>query len=353
VKILIKAWRDLAHPLAGGSERLVDTLASGLIERGHDVSLLAGGPVGEHRYRTIDAGGTYTQYVRGPLLERRLGRPDVVVDVANGMTYCTPLWRRRPTVLVVHHVHLDQWVTRFPAPVAALGRAFERHVVPWVYRRSLFVAVSPSTADALSELGVDERRIRIVHNAVDVRPVPTARSREPLFVVLGRLMPYKRVELALRAWPRVRSAVGGRLVVAGDGPDGPRLREMAPEGVEFVGHIPEAEKRGLLARAWLLVQTAMHEGWGVVITEAGALGTPAIGFDVPGVRDAIVDGSTGVLVEDEDELVETWVDLATDPARRRELGERAAEHACQFTPASTVERFVEVLEEAASGGGAR
>src|SRR5687768_14743078 len=110
MKILFLAWRDLANPLAGGSEVLIDRLARGLTERGHDVTLVAGGPVAERSYRVVDAGGRYEQYLRAPsIVERYFRDVDLVVDVANGMSYMTPLWRRRPSVCFVNHVHTDQW----------------------------------------------------------------------------------------------------------------------------------------------------------------------------------------------------------------------------------------------------
>src|ERR1700729_3889561 len=65
--ILFVSWRDLANPLAGGSELLIHQLASGLAERGYDVSLLCGGPVEpKSLYRVVDSGGVYSQYLRTP-----------------------------------------------------------------------------------------------------------------------------------------------------------------------------------------------------------------------------------------------------------------------------------------------
>ena len=67
MRIVFVSWRDLAHPQAGGSEVVVDHLARGLAERGHDVVLLAGGPVTDHPYRVRATGGTYSQNLVAPL----------------------------------------------------------------------------------------------------------------------------------------------------------------------------------------------------------------------------------------------------------------------------------------------
>jgi hypothetical protein len=155
VRVLFLTWRDLAHPQAGGSEVLVDRLALGLAERGHEPAVLCGGPVAPRPYPIVDAGGTYSQYLRAPFAYRRhFGDVDLVVDVENGIPFFSPLWSRKPVLCLVHHVHEDQWAMRFPGPVARLGRVLEGRAMPAVYGRSLFLAVSESTRQALATIGV-------------------------------------------------------------------------------------------------------------------------------------------------------------------------------------------------------
>lgn len=347
MKVLFLAWRDLANPLAGGSEVLIDRLASGLTARGHEVTLVAGGPVGERPYRVIDAGGPFAQYGRVPAIALRHCRDaDLVVDVANGMSYFTPLWRRQPSVVFVNHVHTEQWRLWFGPMLAAAGGTMEKHVTPWLYRHRLFVAVSESTSAALQGLGVDADRIRIVPNGVDLPVRPTAESAEPLFVAIGRLVPHKRYDTLLTAWDAVRSRVGGRLVIVGEGPEHARLAAAAGPGVELRGRVSEDEKQRLLGEAWMLLHPSMLEGWGLVVTEAAAAGTPAVGFDAPGVRDSIVDGETGVLARDASDFAARWATLAGDADLRHRMGRAAQRRAAVFSWDNTIERFLEVADEA-------
>ena len=119
---------------------------------------------------------------------------------------------------------------RFRPPVSTVGRRIESTVMPWVHRKNLFLTVSPSTAESLSEIGVGPDRIRQICNGV-VQPDPlTPRSPEPLFLALGRLADYKRIDLLLRLWDRVRHVVGGKLVIAGDGPERARLEAHGRTG---------------------------------------------------------------------------------------------------------------------------
>lgn len=296
-RIVFLAHRDLDNPAAGGSELLVDRLAEGLTDLGHQVTLICGGPAAFRDYRVVSAGGEFGHYLRArSAFARQVGETDLLVEVCNGMPYLAPLWHHGPTLCLVNHVHSDLWKMRFAGPftpAARIGRRLEQWALTGAQNRSLLVAVSPSTAHALRAIGVERDRIRVVHNGVE-EPGPCAeRSAEPLFVAVGRLVEYKRIDLLLRLWERVRPVTGGRLVIVGDGPERGRLERIAGPGVEFAGHVSEAEKHRLLCAAWLLLHPSAVEGWGLVVTEAATRRTPTIAFDVPGLRDSVVDGETG------------------------------------------------------------
>jgi len=348
MRVLFVSWKDLAHPQAGGAEYVTDRLATGLQARGHEVALLAGGPVGQRAYPVFDAGGTYSQYLRAPLQYRKRFRDwDLVVDVENGVPFFSPLWRKGPVVCLVHHVHVDQWSMYFAPPIASTGRALEARVMPRVYRDQLFVAVSKSTADSLVKLGVPAASIRTIEMGSDPAPTGIPESPLPLFVALGRLVAHKRVERLLTIWEQVRPHTGGRLLIAGDGPDAQRLHEHAGADVMFLGSLSQADKQQLLGEAWFLVHAAHHEGWGTVIMEAAAAGTPTVAFDVRGVRDSVVDGETGVLAEDDAAFAAAWIRLADDRDERRRLSEAARQRAGEFTWDRAITAFEAVVREAA------
>ena len=356
-RLLFVAWRDLANRRAGGSEVLVDRLADGMTARGDQVSLLCGGPTAPHSYDVVRSGGTYSQFLRAPVRYwRGLRDSDLVVEVCNGMPFFTPAWSGRPQICLVNHIHTDLWRMMFPRPVAAAGRFAESKLMPWAHRNNLFLTVSNSTADGLREIGVADERIRQICNGVVQPDPPTPRSPEPLFLALGRLTEYKRIDLLLKLWDRVRPVVGGTLVIAGDGPERARLQAAAGKDVIFAGRVSEAEKHRLLCASWLLVHPALIEGWGIVIAEAAIRGTAAIGFDVPGLRDSVVNGETGVLVKSEGQFASAWAALALDPGRRTTMGELARARAERLHWSAAVDGFAAVADEAigrASRRGAR
>ncbi|MFM8861233.1 MAG: glycosyltransferase family 4 protein [Acidimicrobiia bacterium] len=346
MRVVFLAWRDTAHPQAGGSEVVIDRLATHLTERGHDVAVLHGGPSGRHNYGSHRIGGDYTQYLWAPLRSRSaIRRADVIVDVENGIPFFAPLWQRRPVVGLVHHIHTEQWAMQFPRPVAWIGRWLESRLMPRVFRRNLFVAVSDSTAAGLAELGIPATNITTIEMGLDFEPLSSNPARPSRFLVLSRLVPHKRVDLALEMWEDVRPVTGGTLVIVGDGPEMERLRDRAGRDVEFTGWVEEDRKREELARARLLVHPAHHEGWGTVIMEAAAAEVPALAFLVPGVQDSIVDGVTGSLADTPAQFIERWIAMATDDELRDRLARQARERASSFTWDRAVDEFEVVLHQ--------
>jgi glycosyltransferase involved in cell wall biosynthesis len=346
--IVIVSWRDLANPLAGGSELLIHELASGLARRGYDVTHLCGGPVEpKTNYKVVDSGGMYSQYLGAPIRYlRSLRGPELLLEVCNGMPFLSPLWRRGPTLCLVNHVHTDQWIYRFGPRMAALGRRLESDLMPWVHRKNLIVTISDSTRSSLEGLGFPKDQIRVIPQGVEEPPPPVQKSPTPHFVAVGRLVGYKRIDLLLEIWKSVRPEIGGTLTIVGDGPARARLEEMSVEGVEFSGFVSETEKHRLMSQAWLLVHPASWEGWGLVITEAAVRGTPSVGFDVPGVRDAIVDFETGFLASDPEAFKRHWVRLARDAALREQFRAAGIKRSMSAPWAETVDAFEDVAAEA-------
>ncbi|WP_030544216.1 glycosyltransferase family 4 protein [Streptomyces albus] len=346
-RITFLARRDLGNRSAGGSELLIDRIAGGLTAGGHEVTLVCGGPAAERDYRVVSAGGDAGHFLRArTTFAREVGDCDLLVEVCNGMPYLAPLWHRGPTLCLVNHVHTDLWQMRYPGPAARLGRRLEHWALAGTHRGNLMVAVSESTASELRGIGVAADRIRIVNNGVEDPGPLLPEAKEPLFLAVGRLVEYKRIDLLLRLWERVRPVTGGRLVIVGDGPERERLEAMAGPGVTFAGRVSETEKHRLMCEAWLLLHPSLVEGWGLVVTEAAARGTPAIGFDIPGLCDSVEDGETGVLARGESSFAAAWCALSLSADRRAAMGRAAAHRAKRFRWSATVRQFQAVAAEA-------
>jgi glycosyltransferase involved in cell wall biosynthesis len=356
-RILILNWRDTQHPEGGGSEVYVEQVARGLVHRGARVTMLCPRFPGAPRRTSLHGitirrrGGHLSIYSWAPLmyLSGVLGRQDLIIEIQNGVPFLSSRYARCPVLVVVHHVHKEQWDIVLGARAARLGWWLESRVAPRVNRRVQYVTVSEATREELAGLGVDRERTTIVHNgspAPEAIPRQHPRAADPTVLVLGRLVPHKRVEVAVRAVADLRHQFPAvQLVVAGSGWWHGEIARYARDcGVEdrvtMRGHVDEGVKHDLLAAAWVLAVPSVKEGWGLVVAEAAAHQTPAIGFrSAGGLTESIIDGRTGVLVDDEDGFVSGLGRLLVDPALRQRLGRAARHHAGRFTWEQAQEDF--------------
>jgi glycosyltransferase involved in cell wall biosynthesis len=359
IDVLFVNWRDITHPEGGGSERYVHRMAEGLAGAGLRVSMFcaahdrapADDVVGG--VHIVRRGGRLGVYPRA-LLHVLRTRPRLVVDVQNGLPFGSSLVTRSPVVVLVHHVHREQWPIVFGRLGGALGWWVESVLAPRIYRRNRYVTVSTATAVELQELGVDAARLSVVRNGVEPAPrVAAVPSAAPRLVALGRLVPHKRVEHAIEVVARLRHRWPElRLSVVGEGWWDAELHARAAElgvtdRVDFAGHVDEQTKHEELARAWVHLCPSVKEGWGLVVTEAGSHRVPTVGYrSAGGLRESVVDGLTGVLVDDLDEMTEAVDRLLDDENRRLAMGEAAARHAASFSWPASTRRFAAVLASA-------
>ena len=206
-----------------------------------------------------------------------------------------------------------------------------------------FVVPSESVAEvAASRSGIDRRRTVVIPNGVEESDVATfARSSTtPLRVAfLGRLDPVKRVPLLVRA---VRSLDGVELDVYGEGPDRGNIEAAAAGMTNARLHGHTARERAL-ATAGVLVLPSEAEGFGLALIEAMAAGVPVVGADVPGVRDVIRHGETGLLASP-DGLADAIASVRDDPAAATRRAEAALRWVrAERTWQAVVPRYREVL----------
>ncbi len=364
-EVAFLSWRDTRNPEGGGAERYLEKMAEGLVAAGARVTIFcaahAAAPPDETiaGIRFVRRGSKLSVYLEGMRALRRgdLGNPDVVVDVQNGLPFFSRLVTRRPVVVLVHHVHREQWPVVYPGLTGRVGWFIERRVAPWLYRRSQYVAVSRATRTELQTLGVRGPRIAVVHNGTDsVVPVAPGKSPTPMVAVVGRLVPHKRVEHAIDAALALRATHPGlRLHVVGSGWWEARLHEYARargagDTVVFEGHLDETRKNEIYERAWLLALPSLKEGWGLVVGEAGMHSTPTVAYrEAGGTRESVVDGVSGVLVDDTGGFTQAIGDLVGDATERERLGRGALVTSHAFTWANSQRSFGLVVLAALSG----
>lgn len=403
MRILVINWRDIRNPEAGGAEVHLHETFSRIVAWGHEVILLCSrfpGAAESERIDGIDVirhGGKWTfnltvpWYYRRHLAHRSF---DVVIEDINKIPALMPWFLDGPPLMILLHHLFGTTFYREINPVLATYLYFMERLIPRVYRRCLFEAVSESTRDELVRMGVAADRISVVHNGLDSRfldggitdapaapdrkdapaapdrkdapaapdrkDVPaTADRKEPgLVIYLGRLKKYKNVDHLIQAMAIVRKEVAdAHLVIVGTGDRRRALEALTrsmglDNAVRFTGFVSEEEKLRLLNRAEVAAYPSSKEGWGITVIEANACGVPVVAARVPGLRDAVVDGETGMLVPHGDRaaMARALIDLLRDREKRVRLAENAVARSRRYTWENTARQTLEVIRRSMGEG---
>lgn len=350
-----------SDPLAlrGGVEEALDRCASGLARRGHEVTIVTsalreGVEVcgdGVRVVRVRRRGAVFRTPI-APLAGAVPGDAEVVHVPATYpfVSDLVPLRESRRGRATVLDYHFDPQGTSLAMRVAAVAH---RVLLGWAMRRATCVVAKSLDYAARSPFlsRLPEGRVSWVPNGVDLDAFPLSRQRGSDLLCVGRLVPYKGVEVLVRAMPRIHEETGARLVVVGDGPERARLQEMAKRlgaPVEFRGRVDGKELPYLYGSARLTVLPSVNtqEAFGIALLESMATGTPVVASDLPGVREvASVAGATA-RAGDADALAARVVEAWRDPLQFGSPEEIRARVAERYAWPSVVARLEAVYEEA-------
>lgn len=356
MKLLIYNWRDIENPDAGGAEVFTHEVAKRLVDRGHEVTQFSAGFDGGADEEVVDgvrivrAGNRFSVYLWARWYYRRRfrGEFDVVVDEINTRPFMTPNYVEEPVVALIHQLAREFWFYETPFPVSWLGYHWLEDRWLKQYTDVPTMTVSESTKQDLVDLGFED--VTIVPEGIDVEPLDEVPEKAdvPTFLFVGRLKEAKRPHHAVEAFRYIQEEIpDAQMHVVGDGYMLEELKEQAAangSNITFHGYVSEERKLELMKRSHVLLVPGVREGWGLVVTEANAMGTPAVGYDVHGLRDSIKDGETGMLSEPEPRaLAETAVSLfETKPTST--LAQTAVEDAGTYNWDRTAGEIEDYLE---------
>jgi glycosyltransferase involved in cell wall biosynthesis len=361
-RVLFLNWRDRSNPAAGGAESFTEQIAQRFARAGALLTLFTSTYQGAPPYDCSDGylvirqGGRFGVYLAAARhLKRYANHYDAVVDFQNGIPFFAPFWApaRMPVVCVVFHVHQSQFNMYFRWPMNSVGRLLEGRVSRRAYGNRPLIAISPSTrAEMRCELGLGGP-VYIVPCGIDLPPPSRMpRSPRPSIAVVTRLVPHKQlhhlVEVVpdlLRRWPDIRVDIAGT-GIARDGLIAQVRRLGLESAVDLPGRVSEQTKSDLLSQAWLTVVPSLAEGWGLTIIEANAIGTPAVAYDVPGLRDSVRHAVTGWLVQPGQSLATALIDALdelSDPRSQHLIANQARAWAAGFSWDTSAERLAGVL----------
>jgi cellulose synthase/poly-beta-1,6-N-acetylglucosamine synthase-like glycosyltransferase/glycosyltransferase involved in cell wall biosynthesis len=340
-RILIFNWRDTRHTWSGGAEVYIQEMAKRWAKSGSVVTMFCGNDGKSSARQKVDGiqiirrGGMFTVYFWAMVyyLFSFRGKYDVIVDCENGIPFFTPLYTRKPVLLVVHHVHQEVFRKHLIFPLAQFAAFLEAKLMPLVYRQKTIITVSESSRVQLLKLGLGKTKpIDIIFNGINAELYQKQeKTPHPTFVYLGRLKHYKRIDIAIKAFGLVHKLnPTAELLIVGDGESMPQLRKVTAdlkleESVHFLRHVSDEKKAEVLGKSWVMLQPSMVEGWGLTVIEANACGTPVIAAKVNGLKDSVQHRRTGLLVDPNAimKFAQAMDLLTSDEALRLSLSEQA------------------------------
>jgi phosphatidylinositol alpha-1,6-mannosyltransferase len=362
-------------PETGGLQTWSLMVAEGLARRGHRLTVLAPRaprgftePAGLEMVR-LDVPSDLTPIAAARTVARlrTKRRFDVVLHAQWQTAIATESmswFDGVPRVVAAH----GQELLINPLPVQlGLARRYDAFRTGRLRRADSVVAVSRFTAELCVSAGARPASVRVLPNGVDASTVTGGDGRRlreaqgwgdrPIVLSMSRLVARKGVDTLLSAWTRVtRHMPDALLVVAGAGPDEPRIRRIHADlrlgdRVCFFGAADEATRRDLFDACDLFVLAAQPEhgsveGFGIALLEAGAAGKAVVAGRCGGIPDAVAVDESGLLFEprDANALARRITMLLGDPGMRRRLGEGGRLRAQEFSAEAFALRWDQHLE---------
>lgn len=340
MNILWLTWKDNNHPEAGGAEVVCYELCKRLVAEGHTVTLLTSdydGAKSEHslkgvhvirigKHRALHPYRALLYYIR-----HLRNKFDIVIEEVNGGApyFSVFFGKKSMRYMLYHQLGRINWLYEVKPPFSYVG--YHLLVGSATRLASLagvpLITVSESTKRELATYGFKPHKTHIISEGTHIEPLKDLRAvkkySEPTVLVHGGMRAMKRTldqvkafELAKKRIPNLRLKLSGSSSSA----YGKQVMDYIAQSpykadIEYLGRTTDEQKVELMRRCHVVLMTSIEEGWGLVVTEANSQGTPAVVYDVHGLRDSVKHGETGIITaENPAALADGIVSLLQDQA---------------------------------------
>lgn len=365
MKILLFNWQCIRNPLGGGAEVHMHEIFRRIVDMGHQVTLYCCTHPGLPADEVIDGIEIHRRGKREffnflvPKIYKSINKEDfdIVVDDINKIPFYTPLFVSKHPILAISHHFFGKSILKQAGLVGASYVLLAEKFVDFVYKNTRFSVVSQSTLNEFIERGFDPKNFTIIHNAYDKEKFSIGHNTtEPdkfRIAYFGRLKKYKSVDHLFLAFAHFNKKYpNSQLEIIGRGDFDEYLKALAEklkisDKTIFYGFVSDDEKVRILSEVDLVVNTSAKEGWGITNIEANAVGTPVVSADVPGLRDSINNGQSGLLYQYGNiEDLQSKIEIAlTDEELKNKLRVGATKWASTFSWDTSAEKMIELIKE--------
>jgi glycosyltransferase involved in cell wall biosynthesis len=310
------------------------------------VTALRAGAAAGLELRIISDGGPGPELVFEQLRLPRMLRSERI-SLVHAPNCFLPVWRPCPGVVTIHDLAFEVWPDDFARATRLKYQAFTR-----LAARSAQRIICPSSytrEDLISRYGTDPSKIRVIAEAPALATGHEPAPAGPYVLAVGDLRRKKNFGALVEAFVALRrgSGIPHRLVLAGvDGGEGPRLRALAAgEPVEITGYIGDGRLDALIRGAELLVNPSLYEGFGLVVLEAMARGTPVLAAAATALPETGAGAAAYFTPAEPESLRDSLESLLGDAQRRAELRQCGIERARAFSWQRTALQTADVYRE--------
>lgn len=335
------SWKDYWHPQAGGAEVVGHELMTRLSQDGHNVTLLTASYADAQQvapYRIIRGGNKVSVYIWAAWYYMRnlRNKTDLVIDECNTVPFFAGWYAGCKHINFFHMLCRKIWFYELPQPLSFIGWLAEP-VYLRIMKRGTTLTVSESTKADLIRVGVKANDINIISEGLELKPAIDLNHEKyvsPTVLSLGTMRSMKRTLEQVKAFEIARQSMPDlRMILAGNSDTAYGRKVLAyigaskhKDAIKLLGKVSPNKKLEVMRSSHLLLVTSVKEGWGLVVTEANSQGTPAIAYDVDGLRDSVVHEKTGIITsENPQAMADAITNLLTQPAKYAKI--RAAAYA--------------------------
>ncbi len=364
MRILWFTWKDMQNPLAGGAEVVNEELAKKLAADDHEVIFLVGGFAGgaqeESRdgFKIIRVGGRFSVYWHAYRYYKKhcQGWADLVIDEVNTIPFLAKFYVKEKNILFIHQLAREIWFYQMFFPASVIGYLIEPLYLKLLSDKET-ITISDSTKNDLQKYGFKPESIHIISEGIQLTPVSdleTIKKYEaPTLLSLGAIRPMKKTLEIVKAFEFAKKTVPNlKLILAGDtsGAYGATVlhhinHSPYKNDIEILGKISTEKKLEVMQKSHVIAATSVKEGWGLIVTEANSQGTPAVVYNVDGLRDSVRHGKTGLVTTENtpQALALNITNLFTSPTEYDTLRHNAWEWSKEITFDKAYRDFKSIL----------
>lgn len=371
---LFLSWRDIKSPKAGGAELHTHDLIRVMDKNKYEAILFTPRYKGLSKDETIDG---VRNLRRGNVITvifwswiyylKNRNNVDFVVEQCNTHRFFTKFWvPAKKRIFYIHQLTREIWDINMKFPLNIIGKKLETPMLR-LQRKDYVFTVSKSTMKDLVDIGFNPNKIMIIPSAIEEEflglPLDkNIKQKKHNFVYVGRYSKYKGIDASIEALGIVRKQykdaklwIVGKIdyVVVNDVIVPFSQKYDFTYGTEpnndivLCGFVSAENKYRIMKESLALLFPSIREGWGLIVTEAGAIGTPSIVYNSPGCRDSVDYGRSGYMCSENtpEKLAENMINCIENESDYVEKRRIAYEYANSFSWKNNTKIIDTILNE--------